>query len=249
MDTQSDDFVLVEHETHPDYDGTLSCIAPNELTTKDKIENVFFNVKNTLKDNTLKAVDHVKGRVAPNSVYRTGFLEKQETDYCWQQYYFIFKDGFIHALLSPEDQKAQVSLPVSSIKNVENVDSLMTGRQNSFKVTLFVTNSDDVEVTSYSFFGVQFATRSSITGKNISLFFCTDSEMDREGWVRDLNAASDGVAIKEHAKTVGKTAFMLAKTVGIATFVRTATVMTATRAGHRTANAIIKEPHHYENYR
>jgi len=178
---------------------------------------------------------NIKGRVVPSSVKREGFISKYD-DQTWTDYYFVLREGHVHALTHPEAPKADVSLPLTSVKKIERLDPLTTGRSFSFKTKLFITDSATAQISTVAFFGMSVASTETVVGREIDLIFSLPTEQEMDDWIRDLSSATTGQAIRDHLKNTGEGAMRLMET----TFVGTAAFTVARRAGLRLANKIIK---------
>eukprot|EP01112_Ceratiomyxa_fruticulosa_P019736 TRINITY_DN6527_c0_g1_i1.p1 TRINITY_DN6527_c0_g1~~TRINITY_DN6527_c0_g1_i1.p1 ORF type:complete len:257 (-),score=61.27 TRINITY_DN6527_c0_g1_i1:135-905(-) len=196
---------------------------------------------------TTKVVaDHVKGRVAPTFVSRTGLLMKFGVPDKWTEQYSVLKDGVFSVLDSPSSEQAQLSIPLVDFVSIELVDEKETKTPHSFKITtkdaIVEEPTPEASTTSsiLSFsFGKPKPTSSNAVPKAGVFIFAAHTQEEAEGWVRDLSSVSDGVKFKEKAKEVGTSTINMGSKIGNTTInaVTTGTEYVGSKLGFTSQNS------------
>jgi len=185
------------------------------------------------------------------------------TDYKWRSYYFILRNGTLNILQSSDSTISDITFTLEQISEVKEIDSLLTGQQHSFQITLDYELDQRSNESEYSrtivvnFLGQPVMRQTTISQPSncdckFNIVLSASTQEEQESWVRELSSAASGVKIRDNLSEFGHNALHLGAKVGVAGVSTMAVVAGAAVGAHVGAsvgNRIGTRAYSYRTYR
>jgi len=169
-------------------------------------------------------------------------------DYQWRSYYFILRNGTLNILQSSDSTISDITFTLEQISEVKEIDSLLTGQQHSFQITLDYeldkqADSEYSRTIVVNFLGQPIirdttTSQSSCCDCKFNIILSASTQAEQESWVRELSSAASGVKIRDNLSELGLNALHLGAKVGVAGVTTMAVVAGSTVGAHVGHNVI-----------